>query len=93
MNVLLVDDERSMRDFLSLLLQKKGCSFETAESGKSGQRKLKERQFDILVTDVKMPDITGIELMKYAKECYPSILCILITAYATKESAIQALKL
>ena len=40
-----------------------------------------------------MPDITGIELMKYAKECYPGILCILITAYATKESAIQALKL
>jgi two-component system response regulator PilR (NtrC family) len=91
--ILIVDDEQSMLDFLTLMLQKEGYDIITANDGAKAKEFIKKEKLDLIISDIKMPDIDGIELLKYIKEINPGATVILITAYASTKTAIQALKL
>jgi two-component system response regulator PilR (NtrC family) len=90
--ILVVEDEKSMRDLLAMMLRKEGYSVETAESGSDAHRKLAEEKFyDLVVSDISMPGMTGLELLKASRETVPDTEVILMTAYGSKETAIEAL--
>ena len=78
-SILVVDDERSMRDFLKILLEKEGNDVVTAENGKAALDAIKKYEFDTVVTDIRMPGMTGIELLEQIKEDLPDLPVIMIT--------------
>lgn len=90
--ILVVDDEKSMRDFLSIMLVKEGYEAVTAENGVRAVKLLKEDIFDVVITDVKMPRMGGLEVLRAAGEYSPGTLVVMITAYATAETAVEAMK-
>ena len=90
--ILIVDDEFNSRTLLAQLFQEDGYSADTAENGKTALEALKSTPFDILITDIRMPVMDGIELFHRAKELYPHMPVILFTAYGTIEAAVKALK-
>ena len=90
--VLIVDDEFNSRTLLAQLFQEEGYSTETAENGSVALKILENTTFDILITDIRMPVIDGIELFHRVKELCPHMPVILFTAYGTTESAVTALK-
>ncbi|MBW2183924.1 MAG: sigma-54-dependent Fis family transcriptional regulator [Deltaproteobacteria bacterium] len=90
--ILIVDDEFNSRTLLAQLFQEDGYSADTAENGKTALEALKSTPFDILITDIRMPVMDGIELFHRAKEMYPHMPVILFTAYGTIEAAVKALK-
>lgn len=91
-NILVVDDDRSMREFLDILLSKEGYNVSLAESGESGCDFLKKRKFDLVVTDIRMKDINGIDVLKKAKEINPDTMVVMISAFATADTAVEAMK-
>ena len=94
-DILIVDDEKSMRDFLSIMLTKEGYKIQTAEDGESGIEILKEKKFDLVITDVKMPRGSGFELLQYVRENNPEFetAIIMMTAFDSTEDAVKAMKL
>ena len=90
--ILIVDDEFNSRTPLAQLFQEDGYSADTAENGKTALETLKSTPFDILITDIRMPVMDGIELFHRAKEIYPHMPVILFTAYGTIEAAVKSLK-
>lgn len=91
-SVLIVDDERSMRDFLKILLEKEGHKVAIAESGKKALEILDNQEVDVIVSDIRMPGMTGIELLGAVKEKYPDLPIIMITAFASPDDAVLAMK-
>lgn len=91
--ILVVDDEQSMRDFLSIMLKKEGYDVVTAENGRGALKAIQAEIFDLVITDVKMTGIDGIEVLKTVKEVSPETVVIMITAFATAETAVEAMKL
>ncbi len=91
-SVLVVDDERSMRDFLKILLKKEGHAVTTAENGKTALELPDFQAFDVVVSDIRMPGITGIELLERIKEKAPELPVIMITAFASPDDAVLAMK-
>ena len=91
-SVLIVDDERSMRDFLKILLEKEGHEVTTASSGASALDALDKHTVDVIVSDIRMPGMTGIELLETVKEHSPELPIILITAFASPDDAVLAMK-
>jgi len=91
-SVLIVDDERSMRDFLKILLEKEGHEVATASSGASALDALDKHTVDVIVSDIRMPGMTGIELLETVKEQSPELPVILITAFASPDDAVLAMK-
>ena len=91
-SVLIVDDERSMRDFLKILLEKEGHEVTTANSGASALEVLDKQSVDVIVSDIRMPGMTGIELLETVKEQLPELPMILITAFASPDDAVLAMK-
>lgn len=91
--ILIVDDEPTIRETLSLVLKEENYQCEQAENGVKGLNKVKEKNFDLIITDLKMPEMGGLELMEKVKIISPKTSFIIITAYASLESAIQALRL
>ena len=91
-NILVVDDDRSMREFLDILLTGEGYNVSLAESGEKGCKILEEKSFDLVITDIRMRDINGIDVLKKAKEIDPDILVVMISAFATAETAVEAMK-
>jgi signal transduction histidine kinase len=89
--ILVIDDERRMADSLKTLLSKHGYDVTVAYSGADGIAKIKENLFPLIITDLRMPDIDGYEVMKHIQEHAPGALIIAITGYASTESAIEAL--
>lgn len=90
--VLVVDDEFSVRDALSRWLIKDGMDATAAESGDAALVAAKQRRFDAAVVDIKMPGIDGLELLTAMRSIDPDIEVVMITAYASIESAVKALK-
>lgn len=90
--ILVVEDEKHMREVLSILLEGEGYSVETAKDGIEGIRWLEKDIFDIIITDIKMPGADGFEILKKSREISPETLVIMITAFGTVESAIDAMK-
>ncbi len=91
--ILIIDDESSQRRVLEYNLQQEGHETHTAASGEEGLEILKNFPIDVVITDIKMPAMSGVELLSEIKRLYPEVQVILITAYATVESAIEAMKL
>ncbi len=91
--VLVVDDEQSMRDFLAIMLKKEGHDVVTAGNGDDALKAVQAEIFDLVISDVKMPGIDGIGLLKTVKEVSAETVVIMITAYATAETAVEAMKL
>lgn len=90
--ILVIDDEDSMRDSCAMILTKDGFRPETAENGTVGLEKLQALQPDLVLIDLKMPGISGFEVLEKAREFDPNIIAIVITGYATIESAVEAMK-
>lgn len=92
-NILVVDDDKSMREFLELILKREKYNVTCVKDGADAILLLKENYFDLVITDLMMPVINGLELLKKAKELYPDIKVIMITAFGTIDTAIEAIKL
>jgi len=91
--ILVVDDEQSMRDFLSIMLKKEGYDVVAAENGTDALKAVQNEIFDLVITDARMPQIDGIEVLRTVKEVSPETVVIMITAYASTETAVEAMKL
>lgn len=92
-NILIIDDEKSQREILSGFLLKKGYKVYSAESGSQGLKMVKEKTIDIILSDFKMPEMTGIEILEQVSLINPEISFIIITAYGTVENAVKAMQL
>ncbi|BBO71548.1 Fis family transcriptional regulator [Desulfosarcina alkanivorans] len=93
MHIMIVDDERIIRESFFHWFQKSGHKVATAASGKEALEKLADTPYDLLFVDIKMPGMDGIELLAAVKETYPETMVIIITAYGSIESAVQAMKI
>ncbi|HYM00926.1 MAG TPA: sigma-54 dependent transcriptional regulator [Blastocatellia bacterium] len=91
--ILVVDDERSMRELLELVLKREGYAVHTAENGTRALDLIRQNLYDLIISDVKMPDINGIDLLMRVREVSPDTMVIMITAFATVETARRAFKL
>jgi two-component system, NtrC family, response regulator PilR len=91
-SILIVDDERSMRDFLKILLEKEGHRVNTVESGDKALAFLGSQSVDVVVSDIRMPGMSGIELLEAAKRQSPELPIIMITAFASPDDAVLAMK-
>lgn len=91
-SILVVDDEKSMREFLEIMLTKEGYRVVSAEGGKEACHWLEEDHFDLVVADIRMEDVDGIDVLKKAKAVSPDTIVILISAFATAETAVEAMK-
>jgi two-component system response regulator PilR (NtrC family) len=91
--ILVVDDEPSMRQMLAIVLKREGYEVALAENGRSAVAALERGPFDLLISDIKMPDMSGVDVLRAAKQADPDILGIMITAFASTETAIEAMRL
>jgi DNA-binding NtrC family response regulator len=91
--ILIVDDEISVRSSLSQWFIEDGFESEVAENGEEALRKLTDTEFDIVLIDIKMPGMDGIELQRKLREKAPQSVVIIMTAYASVDTAVEALKL
>jgi len=91
--ILVVDDERSMRELLAIVLRREGYEVLLAENGKSAIAMLEREPVDILISDIKMPDLSGVEVLRAAKQIDQDILGIMITAFASTDTAVEAMRL
>ncbi|WP_413287977.1 sigma-54-dependent transcriptional regulator [Bdellovibrio sp. HCB337] len=91
--ILVVDDEESIREFLEIMLKKEGYEITLAEDGQKAKDLLAKKSFDMIISDLQMPHVTGIELLKHVKETAPEIVFMMITAFGTTETAVEAMKM
>lgn len=93
LHVLIVDDERVIRESFSRVLLKEGYTVTAVESGRLALERAADEPFDIVLLDLKMPGLDGMETLRHLKEIDPEVVSIMITGYPTIESAVQAVKL
>lgn len=91
--ILVCDDQEMMRDSLAGTLAREGHEVVAAADGAAALQRLSSQRFDLLITDLKMPRMTGIELLAEAKKLRPDMPVVLMTAYATVQTAVEAMKL
>jgi len=91
--ILVVDDELLIRDFLAETLKRKDFEVTTADNGRTAISILKNNTFDMIITDMKMPHATGIDVLKKVKELCPKTIVIVITAFGSIENAVEAMHL
>lgn len=90
--ILVIDDESRMCESLSELLGGSGYKVQTIQSAPAAVELLKQEPFDLVITDIKMPELTGLDILKVVKEIDPETIVILMTGYASLESALEAIK-
>lgn len=90
--LLIIDDEKSLLDVLSLMFKKEGYEVKTAASGAEALDILTNKAVDLVITDIRMPHLSGMEILKYVKENQPETPVIVITAYGSIQQAVEALK-
>src|SRR3954467_15767049 len=90
--ILVVDDQEMMRDSLAATLAREGHEVVAAGDGQAGVSRLSSAKFDLLISDLKMPKMTGIELLAEAKKIRPEMPVVLMTAFATVATAVEAMK-
>lgn len=93
LDVLVVDDEPKIRQILEQIFTARGCTVRQAEDGLDGLTKFKEQTPDVVITDIKMPKLTGLELLKELKHLDPLVNVVVITAYPSLDGAIEAMKI
>jgi heterodisulfide reductase subunit A len=91
--ILVVDDELIVRDSLKDWLTEDGFQVDAAESGPDALEKLTKQSYHLMLLDIKMPDMDGVEVLKRAKEMRPDVAVVMMTAYATVETAVEAMKI
>jgi two-component system response regulator PilR (NtrC family) len=91
--ILVVDDERSMRDLLGITLRQTGYDVTLADGGEAAVEALKTGVFDVVITDLRMRQVDGIAVLKAAKEHSPQTVVLVVTAFASTETAVEAMKL
>lgn len=91
--IFIIDDEATLRDRLAGVLREEKWHVQTAGDGASALKEVSERDFDLIICDLMLPDSNGIEILKKVKEINPNILFIMITAYPTVENAVEAMKI
>lgn len=91
--ILIVDDEKLVRDFLKETLTRQNFDVEAVDCGQKAFSAMRDKQFDLVITDLKMPDYTGIDVLKKAKELCPGSLVVIVTAYGSVENAVEAMRL
>src|SRR6202034_140526 len=91
-NILVCDDERSICELLDIALRRDGHKVETVTGGEAAKRKIDSALFDVIVTDIKMPAVDGVEVLRHAHQISPDSAVILITAVDDYEAAVQAVK-
>src|SRR5215203_7333807 len=89
-NILIVDDELGMRQFLTHLLQREGHIARVAENGRDAIAQLREEPPDLIISDIRMPDMGGVDLLRAAKELLPEVEVIMMTAFANVDTAREA---
>ena len=91
-HVLLVDDEAVAREGLATALRRDGLDVTTADNGDAALALLRQNDYEVLLTDVKMPGMDGLELLRRAREAWPSMEVLVVTGFATTESAVEAMR-
>jgi len=91
--ILVVDDEESIREFLDIMLRKEGYEVTLAVDGEEAKSFIQNKSFDLVISDLQMPRMNGLELLKYTKQNYPDITFMMITAFGTTETAVEAMKM
>jgi putative AdoMet-dependent methyltransferase len=91
--ILLVDDEPDILDVCQRILETDGYQVETAQSGNAALKQVEQKPFDLLVTDIKMPGMDGLELVQAVKQIAPYLPCVIMTGFSTMDTTLKALKL
>jgi len=90
--ILIVDDEKAIRDSLQIVLSEEGFEAEVVTDGQEALKKIEEDGFDLVITDLKMPRLNGMELLERSSKVSPDTFFIIMTAYASVDTAINALR-
>lgn len=90
-SILVVDDETSMREFLEVLLTKEGYRVTTAKNGKKALKLIQKNAYDLVLSDIRLGDITGLDVLRDVKRLHPDTVVIMISAYSTTEIAVEAM--
>ncbi len=90
--ILIADDEESICLTLDTIFKEEGYITTTTKDGKRAQELIVKEKFDVVITDIKMPDIDGVELLKWIKKTYPQISVIMITGYASLNTSIESMR-
>jgi len=91
-SIMVIDDEKIVGAMAKRSLEQEGYDVETFLDGESSLARLKEKSFDIVITDLKMKGIDGLEILRTVKKLYPETVVIMITAFANLDVAIEALR-
>ena len=91
-NILIIDDEKAIRKTLSEILSYEGYKIDEAGDGEEGLKKFKEKSYDVVLCDIKMPKLDGIEFLDKAREANPDVPVIMISGHGTIETAVEAVK-
>ena len=91
-DILIIDDEKAIRKTLTEILSFEGYKIEEAADGEEGLRKFKEKNYDLVLCDIKMPKLDGIEFLQKAGESNPDIPIIMISGHGNIETAVEAVK-
>src|SRR3984885_10741160 len=91
-NILIIDDEKAIRKTLSEILSYEGYKIDEAGDGEEGLKKFRDKEYDVILCDIKMPKMDGIEFLEKAKEINPDIPIIMISGHGTIETAVEAVK-
>jgi len=90
--ILIVDDEESMREFLSIMLKKEGYAVKTAESAGDALRMIEKQIFALVISDIKMPGMDGIQLLSEIRKISPDTQVLMITAFGSTDTAVEAMR-
>ena len=91
-NIMVIDDEKIVGDMAKLSFEQEGYEVETFLNGESALARLQQKPFDVVITDLKMKGIDGLEVLRTVKHLYPETVVIMITAFANLDVAIEALR-
>ena len=91
--ILVVDDERNIRNNLTMVLESAGYKVDASGDGEDALAKSKERHYDIAFVDIQMPKMGGLELLRYLRTLRPNLAVVILTAYGSVASAVEAMKL
>ncbi len=91
--ILVVDDERSIREILSVVLREEGYEVDTAVNGRQAWGLFQKQSYDMVVSDLKMPEMDGLELLSKVKSVQPGVVFLMVTAFSTADTAVEAMRL
>ncbi len=91
-SILVVEDDRAQREALHEILQQEGYDLETVPDGETGLQRLQEQVFDLVLTDLSLPGVSGLDILKFLVQHQPHCLCIIVTGYATVKNSVDAMR-